>query len=84
MPDTYNIEVPPQLREIIVSHLGVDDDEVTPDASFLDDLGADSLDSIELAISIEEAYSIELDDEEVEKARTVRDLIFLIQEKVGK
>jgi acyl carrier protein len=64
-----------KVKQIIVEQLGVDEGEVTPNASFVDDLGADSLDTVELVMAFEEAFDIEIPDEEAEKIRTVKDAI---------
>lgn len=63
-----------RIRAIVADQLGVDLTEVTPDASILDDLGADSLDVVELVMAIEEAFDIEVPDEEVERMRTIGDV----------
>ncbi|MEP6644172.1 MAG: acyl carrier protein [Acidobacteriaceae bacterium] len=62
-----------KVKQIIVEQLGVDEAEVTPAASFVDDLGADSLDTVELVMAFEEAFEIEIPDEDAEKIRTVKD-----------
>jgi acyl carrier protein len=62
-----------KVKQIIVEQLGVDEGEVTPNASFVDDLGADSLDTVELVMAFEEAFDIEIPDEE--KIRTVQDAV---------
>ena len=62
-----------RVNQIIVEQLGVDEAEVTPNASFVDDLGADSLDTVELVMAFEEAFEIEIPDEDAEKIRTVKD-----------
>ncbi len=62
-----------RVKQIIVEQLGVDEGEVTPNASFVDDLGADSLDTVELVMAFEEAFEIEIPDEQAEKIRTVKD-----------
>ena len=62
-----------RVKQIIVEQLGVDEAEVTPKASFVDDLGADSLDTVELVMAFEEAFEIEIPDEDAEKIRTVQD-----------
>ncbi len=62
-----------RVKQIIVEQLGVDEGEVTPNASFVDDLGADSLDTVELVIAFEEAFGIEIPDEDAEKIATVKD-----------
>ena len=64
-----------RVKQIIVEQLGVDEAEVTPTASFVDDLGADSLDTVELVMAFEEAFDIEIPDEDAEKIRTVKDAV---------
>jgi len=64
-----------RVKQIIVEQLGVDESEVTPSASFVDDLGADSLDTVELVMAFEESFSIEIPDEQAEKIRTVKDAV---------
>jgi acyl carrier protein len=64
-----------RVKQIIVEQLGVDEAEVTPNASFVDDLGADSLDTVELVMAFEEAFEIEIPDEDAEKIRKVKDAI---------
>lgn len=73
-------EIEARLRKIIVDNLGVDEAEVVPSANFVDDLNADSLDLVELIMSLEEEFGIEISDEEAEKIRTVGDAIEYIQE----
>ena len=68
-----------KVKEIICEQLGVGEDEVTPDASFIEDLGADSLDIVELVMALEEEYDMEITDEEAEKIRTVRDVVNYIE-----
>ena len=68
-----------KVKSIIVEQLGVDEEEVTIDASFVDDLGADSLDIVELVMAFEEAFEIEIPDEDAEKIQTVKDAIEYIQ-----
>jgi acyl carrier protein len=70
-----------KVKEIIVDQLSVDEGEVTPSASFQDDLGADSLDVVELVMAFEEAFDIEIPDEDAEKIKTVQDAIDYIQKK---
>ncbi len=64
-----------KVKQIIVEQLGVDEGEVTANASFVDDLGADSLDTVELVMAFEEAFDIEIPDEDAEKIRTVQDAV---------
>ena len=76
MPDTTEARV----KEIIVEELGVEADKVTSDASFVDDLGADSLDTVELVMAFEEEFGIDIPDEDAEQMRTVGDAISYIKE----
>jgi acyl carrier protein len=71
-----------RVIEIIVEQLGVGEDEVTPEASFIDDLGADSLDLVELIMAMEEEFGLEISDEEAEKIQTVQDVISYINEHI--
>jgi acyl carrier protein len=68
-----------RVKQIIVEQLGVDEGEVTPTASFVDDLGADSLDTVELVMAFEEAFGIEIPDEDAEKIATVKDAVDYIE-----
>ena len=68
-----------KVREIICEQLGVSEGDVTPDASFIEDLGADSLDIVELVMALEEEYDMEISDEEAEKIRTVQDVVNYIE-----
>ncbi len=68
-----------KVKQIIVEQLQVDEGEVTPNASFVDDLGADSLDTVELVMAFEEAFDIEIPDEDAEKIRTVKDAVDYIE-----
>ena len=68
-----------KVRQIIVDQLGVEPSEVTPAASFVDDLGADSLDRVELIMTLEETFGVEIPDEEAEKISTVQNAIDYIQ-----
>ena len=70
-----------RVKQIIVEQLGVDEAEVTPTASFVDDLGADSLDQVELVMAFEEAFGIEVPDEDAEKLQTVGDVVKYIEER---
>lgn len=67
------------VKDIIVEQLGVDASEVTPEASFVNDLGADSLDTVELVMALEEAFDMEIPDEEAEKIQTVGQAIEYIK-----
>ena len=67
-----------RVKKIVVEQLGVKEDEVTPNASFVDDLGADSLDTVELVMAFEEEFSIEIPDDAAEKIQTVGDAINFI------
>ncbi len=85
MADSKTIEQ--RVKEIIVNQLNVNEDQVTPDASFLDDLGADSLDTVELIMAFEEEFKDEIKGEipesEAEKLQTVKDVISYIEEKMS-
>ena len=69
-----------RVKEIIVEELGVEADKVTSEASFVDDLGADSLDTVELVMALEEEFGIDIPDEDAEKMRTVGDAVAYIKE----
>jgi acyl carrier protein len=69
-----------RVKKIVVEHLGVEEDKVTEGASFIDDLGADSLDTVELVMAFEEEFGIEIPDDAAEKILTVKDAITFIQE----
>ena len=68
-----------KVKQIIVEQLGVDENQVDNTASFVDDLGADSLDIVELVMALEEEYDMEISDEEAEKIRTVQDVVTYIE-----
>src|SRR5690349_5991531 len=70
-----------RVKKIIAEQLGVEEDEVTPEASFVEDLGADSLDTVELVMALEEEFSIEIPDEDAEKILTVGKALEYIKEK---
>jgi acyl carrier protein len=79
MADETNIEQ--KVRDIIVEQLGVNADQVTTEAKFIEDLGADSLDTVELVMAFEEEFGIEVPDEEAEKLLTVGDVIRYIEDR---
>lgn len=72
-----------KVRKIIAEQLGIDEEDITPDASFTDDLGADSLDLVELVMAFEDGFDIEIPDEDAEKIKTVADAVNYIQSKIG-
>ncbi|MGH9488571.1 MAG: acyl carrier protein [Terriglobales bacterium] len=76
-------EIEEKVRQIVVEKLGVEAAEVTPNASFVEDLGADSLDLVELVMEFETAFEIQIPDEDTEKIRRVQDAIDYIKGKVG-
>ncbi len=71
-----------KIKEIIIEQLGVSAEEAVPEASFIDDLGADSLDIVELVMALEEEWGLEIPDEDAEKIQTVQDAITYIEERV--
>ena len=70
-----------KIKSIVVDQLGVDENQVTEDASFVDDLGADSLDTVELIMAFEEEFDIEIPDEDAQKIKTVKDVMEYIEAK---
>jgi acyl carrier protein len=72
-----------KVKDIIVEQLGVNAEQVTPSARFIEDLGADSLDTVELVMAFEEEFGAEIPDEQAEKLQTVGDVITFIKEKKG-
>ncbi len=70
-----------KIREIVVEQLGVDAEQVTPEANFVEDLGADSLDTVELIIAFEEEFDVEIPDADAEKIKTVQDVMDYIESK---
>lgn len=75
------MSVQPKVKKIIEEQLGVDPERVKPEASFIDDLGADSLDIVELVMAMEEEFDIEIPDEEAEKLKTVQDVYKYLEVK---
>ena len=73
-----------RVKKIVVEHLGVEADKVTENASFIDDLGADSLDTVELVMAFEEEFGVEIPDDAAEKILTVKDAIAFIQQNASK
>ncbi|MHB1415556.1 MAG: acyl carrier protein [Chloroflexota bacterium] len=69
-----------RMKKLVSEQLGVDEEQVTPDASFVDDLNADSLDLVDLIMTLEEQFGMEISDEDAEKIRTVQDAINYIEE----
>lgn len=72
-------DIAERLKKIVVEHLGVDADKVTENASFIDDLGADSLDNVELVMAFEEEFGVEIPDDAAEKILTVKDAIEFVK-----
>jgi acyl carrier protein len=75
-----NSEIFEKVKKIIADKLDIEEDKITPESSFLDDLGADSLDIVELIMELEEEFGIEIPDEDAEKIRTVADAVKYIEE----
>lgn len=71
-----------KVKTIVVEQLGINEAEVTPDASFVEDLGADSLDVVELIMALEEEFDLKITDEEAEQIATVRDAVIYISEQL--
>jgi acyl carrier protein len=74
-------EIAEKIKRIVVDHLGVDEAKVTPEASFIDDLGADSLDTVELVMAFEEEFNVEIPEDAAEKIATVKDAIDYIEKQ---
>lgn len=77
-------EIETRVKKIVVEQLGVKDEEVTVDASFVDDLGADSLDTVELVMALEEEFETEIPDEDAEKIVTIKDAVGYIMQRMEK
>lgn len=76
-------DIATRVKKIVVEHLGVDEDKVTEKASFIDDLGADSLDTVELVMAFEEEFGVDIPDDAAEKIQTVGDAVSFIKENSG-
>ena len=76
-------EIESQVKKIVVDHLGIDEAKVTPESKFIDDLGADSLDTVELVMAFEEEFGSEISDSEAEKILTVGDAVKFIEGKAN-
>ena len=76
-----HMAIHPKVKDIIVEQLGVDPDKVKAEASFIDDLGADSLDIVELVMAMEEEFDLEIPDEDAEKLKTVQDVASYLEKK---
>ena len=72
-------EIQDQVKKIVVDHQGIDEAKVVPEAKFIDDLGADSLDRVELVMAFEEEFEIEIPDDAAEKIQTIKDAIDFIE-----
>jgi acyl carrier protein len=81
--DTMAADVEARVKEIIVNKLGVDEGQITPAASFTNDLGADSLDTVELVMEFEKAFNLQIPDEDAEKIATVGDAVNYIKSKAA-
>ncbi len=77
-------ELAEKVKDIIVEELGVEREKLAPEASFMEDLGADSLDTVELVMAFEKEFDIDIPDEDAEKLRTVGDALKYLNEKLGK
>lgn len=77
-------EIETRVKKIVVEQLGVKEEEVTTDASFVDDLGADSLDTVELVMALEEEFETEIPDEDAEKIITIKDAVKYITDRMEK
>ena len=76
-------EIAQKIKKIVVEHLGVEENKVTENASFIDDLGADSLDTVELVMAFEEEFDVEIPEEAAEKIATVKDAIDYIEKNMA-
>ena len=76
-------EILAKLKELVIDRLNVEEEQIKPDASFVEDLGADSLDIVELIMGIEEEFDVEIPDEDAEKLRNVGDALAYVKQKLG-
>ena len=76
-------DIAERVKKVVIEHLGVDDDKVTDGASFIDDLGADSLDTVELVMAFEEEFNVEIPDDAAEKILTVGDAVKFLESASG-
>lgn len=76
-------EIADKVKKIVVEHLGIEEDKVTPESSFVDDLGADSLDTVELVMAFEEAFNVEIPEDMAEKITTVNEAVEYIKKQKG-
>ena len=76
-------DISERVKKIVIEHLGVDEEKVTETASFIDDLGADSLDTVELVMAFEEEFGVEIPDDAAERILTVKDAISFLEENAG-
>ena len=76
-------DIQDQVKKIVVDHLGIDESKVVPEAKFIDDLGADSLDTVELVMAFEEEFDIEIPDDAAETIQTFGDAVKFINEKIS-
>ncbi|MDR3165424.1 MAG: acyl carrier protein [Synergistaceae bacterium] len=76
-------EILAKLKELVIDRLNVEEEQIKPDASFVEDLGADSLDIVELIMGIEEEFDVEIPDEDAEKLRNVGDALAYVRQKLG-
>jgi acyl carrier protein len=81
--DTMAVDVESKVKEIIVNKLGVEETQITPEASFINDLGADSLDTVELIMEFEKSFNVTIDDADAEKIQTVGDAVTYLQSKTA-
>ena len=76
-------DIKPKIKKIVADHLGIEEEKVTEEASFIDDLGADSLDTVELVMAFEEEFDIEIPDDAAETIQTFGDAVKFINEKIS-